>query len=497
MKNTSNNKRKGMFSRLKKVLNKNKCAYKDIYECPYSSAKECSDQKKNCYHKTVAKKSKKNNDVNIYILVVLAILGIGSVVFGIALQNGLFTEKNYPLMWQPTVSEVFKNLGISLMASCVIALVIDIPSKIRDFKKVIIEAFTSTDYLDELSEPQLKRLRIDITNKLHKKDVPNMPRGLIELDQEICDLLNKPYYKVYREDVRCKFVDKIPSSSKACDETSSDTNKELDNKDLTNKKNKPKFIEKRFRIDFIMHNPYDKTHPVFADLGISKQLLIEKGKTIWDYFTIDEFSISIDKKPSVDIRNSIKVLKEKVSTAEEYYNTRLHLFPKDNRKMTLDSIKANIANARASAKTNAETNTEYKYIEIWLDEMKNEFHEFPNEPKLLVEFTDTIQVKFDYTVYVPILDIHYTKRFRYPVKYYRLDYSCDEDEVEVYGQLISTLLDQSKISTKFSDDQKHLSLESFGWLLPKNGIIAVISRKMEKEVEKEVEKKMEDQIKKE
>ena len=41
--------------------------------------------------------------------------------------------------------------------------------------------------------------------------------------------------------------------------------------------------------------------------------------------------------------------------------------------------------------------------------------------------------------------------------------------MQLFGQLLGTLIDQSQVAVNQSKDGKHISIESFEWLLPQSG----------------------------
>ena len=102
---------------------------------------------------------------------------------------------------------IISGICQSLLAAAVLAIVIDIPSKLEDYKSSIIEALSSDSYLKMLEESKLTLLRKKVTEQLNKMSAPNMPKGLIEKDQWICELLRKPYYSRYRHFVSCSDID--------------------------------------------------------------------------------------------------------------------------------------------------------------------------------------------------------------------------------------------------------------------------------------------------
>ena len=94
---------------------------------------------------------------------------------------------------------------------------------------------------------------------------------------------------------------------------------------------------------------------------------------------------------------------------------------------------------------------------------------------LWASFCKKIQVKLEFDIAVPKVDVSYTKRLRYPVKLFNLDYSLgkDVDGYTVVGQMMGTLIDQQDVSTNLSSDHKRITMRTHDWLLPKNGAVVV------------------------
>lgn len=96
------------------------------------------------------------------------------------------------------------------------------------------------------------------------------------------------------------------------------------------------------------------------------------------------------------------------------------------------------------------------------------------ENYLYVQFADKIRVFLEYIVVVPVEDNSYTKRLRYPVKYYNLDYKLEENvQFTLAGQIMGTLIDQGDVATDIDKKKKRISLKTRNWLLPKNGVVIV------------------------
>lgn len=91
----------------------------------------------------------------------------------------------------------------------------------------------------------------------------------------------------------------------------------------------------------------------------------------------------------------------------------------------------------------------------------------------MVECSTKIQVHIQYEINVKASDTTYTKRMGYAVRNLRLDYSFDDQNVELYGQLLGTMIKEVDVERIYNSSKNTLSIETFNWLLPRNGIFVV------------------------
>jgi len=88
-----------------------------------------------------------------------------------------------------------------------------------------------------------------------------------------------------------------------------------------------------------------------------------------------------------------------------------------------------------------------------------------------------LKVEVDYEIYLPIEDNHFTNRLKYPAKSFRIDCICnDDDNVRLYGELLGTFTENSKIKISHPNDNV-ISIEAFDWLLPRNGVFVILCEK--------------------
>ena len=128
-----------------KQCKSNECGYSSKSECPFSNPEKCSYDKQNCHLINEENEKKNPNAVSCRIMI-CALVGFIIYILCILLE---------PILYFPYCEEVFfiiSGICQSLLAAAVLAIVIDIPSKLEDYKSSIIEALSSDSYLKMLEE---------------------------------------------------------------------------------------------------------------------------------------------------------------------------------------------------------------------------------------------------------------------------------------------------------------------------------------------------------
>ncbi len=386
-----------MIERIKNIFSKaenakpRKCDYNSVEECPYSSTAQCKFDKTSCHLANSQKKQPKDYNSSLRII----IFALGALVVYILIS---IASISYTFEYSTYVYPVVSGIAISVMTGSILAIMIDIPSRLKEYELSFVKALSSNNYLKSLDESRLTTLRNDITEQLHKTKAPSMAKGLIEIDQRVCELLRQPYYSRYRHTVVCTMA-----------------------KD-------PDYIQKEHTIEYKLINPYSVNQPAVEFIKFTNLILVREGRTAE---AITDLSIycSIDNKPEIDLSGRIKF--ESQDITEEFYN----------KKITI-SDKENTDNPRKG---------------------------------LRVEFDDNIKVRMKYKIDVHKTDPCFTKRLQHPAKNFRLDYTCNDDSIELFGQIFGTEIKQSDISIKYPSNS--ISLETFDWLLPDNGAIVIMLKK--------------------
>ena len=149
------------------------------------------------YDTTNLAEKSKGIDVARLLIFISAIFMVVSIIIP-QLKLSFFDHQEWEIIF-----EIIFALSTSLFTGSILAKLINIPQYMEDYTTLISTALSSSKYLKALSKDQLQRLRSRITHRLHIRNVPNMPIGLIDLDERICEHLEKPYYSKYNEIIHC------------------------------------------------------------------------------------------------------------------------------------------------------------------------------------------------------------------------------------------------------------------------------------------------------
>lgn len=278
----------GLFDKSKKSETRT-CNFTNLSECPYASVDECKFNKKNCFRK------KKAPIFTITTLKILVVILIGLLI---ALVS-IYLDAKVKFTGSHLVFGALSSIAVSLIAGAVLAWMIDIPSKLKECENSIVNALVSNNYLKSLDEERLTQLRKDVTEQLHKVNVPCMARGLIDIDQKICNLLKQPYYTRYRQTVVCK-------------------------KDEENG-----VIVKHHTIDYKLINPYSVNSKATEYISIAN-LVLSNGKDNMKDKAITDVRIRciIDDGQAQNLSSEIEFDSSSVDSRETFYDTKVELVAK-------------------------------------------------------------------------------------------------------------------------------------------------------------------------
>lgn len=280
----------GLFDKSKKSETRT-CNFTNLSECPYASVDECKFNKKNCFRK------KKAPIFTITTLKILVVILVGLLITLVS----IYLDANVKFTGSHLVFGALSSIAVSLIAGAVLAWMIDISSKLKEYENSIVNALVSNNYLKSLDEERLTQLRKDVTEQLHKVNVPCMARGLIDIDQKICNLLKQPYYTRYRQTVVCK-------------------------KDEVNS-----VIVKHHTIDYKLINPYSVNSKATEYISIAN-LVLSNGKDNMKDKAITDVRIRciIDDGQAQDLSSDIEFESSSVDSRETFYDTKVELVAKND-----------------------------------------------------------------------------------------------------------------------------------------------------------------------
>lgn len=280
----------GLFDKSKKSETRS-CNFTNLSECPYASVDECKFNKKNCFRK------KKAPIFTITTLKILVVILVGLLITLVS----IYLDANVKFTGSHLVFGALSSIAVSLIAGAVLAWMIDISSKLKEYENSIVNALVSNNYLKSLDEERLTQLRKDVTEQLHKVNVPCMARGLIDIDQKICNLLKQPYYTRYRQTVVCK-------------------------KDEVNG-----VIVKHHTIDYKLINPYSVNSKATEYISIAN-LVLSNGKDNMKDKAITDVRIRciIDDGQAQDLSSDIEFESSSVDSRETFYDTKVELVAKND-----------------------------------------------------------------------------------------------------------------------------------------------------------------------
>ena len=405
---------------------KERCSCYSKEDCPYGDKSECVYDTTNCraFDKRGAKKQK------CYLWPLLILSLCITIFFELTIENhqlqDIFNDFD-----ANTLYKILQPILNSFIAAIIVSLLIDIPGRMKEYQTYFVELLSSSDYLKKMTETELTNLRKEVTWLLHVKDYPNMPKKLIDMDERFCRMLKMPYYKEYSQTV---IIQKADNS----------------------------YLRKKVSIEYTAFNPQHKDNPVSMDIGFCNSLCFDTDVSTDNakkMFVIKKLTCAFDNfEQEKDLTPFVRIGVSKENRDGFMYNGRVALMP-----LGTSSNKENPLNVYAMV-TNSGTDHEVKYESI----------EESGKAHLFISFHDKIKVKIQCEILVPDTDISYTKRLRYPAKYFHLDYRIAGGiDYTVVGQLIGTLMDQPDVTIDVSEDKKSIKMNTHNWLLPKNGAVIV------------------------
>ena len=432
---------------LKYFGHKEKCNFVSTNTCPYGSKDDCPYDVTACYaYQDITPTPKKVYSI-CFLLVVSIVISITAELLKDDGQLIDFMSDKYSLQ---TIAKMLQPIAQSVIAAIIISFIIDIPERMKEYKGFFIDILTSFDYLKNMNEEQLTNLRKRVTWQLHVKDFPHMAEGLIDLDEQFCKMLKQPYFSEYSQIVNVH----------ACKEDKTlGKERKMDLSDC---------FFKSYKSEYIAINPSHANMPISMNIGQSsavkfheKNDFVEESKEI---FIVKKFTILFDDDTKeYDLTRYIDIAVTEKAMDGLIYNGIVSIVPQKQ-----VGTKENPFTPSCLNKSNSEAAGEIEYKKKPKD----------SDVGLYAIFRKKIQVKLEYDLAVPKDDVSYTKRLKYPVKLFNIDYSLNElPDYTVVGQLIGTLMDQPDVTIDLSEDKKRVTLRTHNWLLPKNGAVIVHCKK--------------------
>ncbi|MEP7164565.1 MAG: hypothetical protein ABI741_07720 [Ferruginibacter sp.] len=321
-------------------------------------------------------------------LIILIFLGIICILISIlvrhACEDGKSCENNI------IIADLLNALGDALIIGPTLSWILDLPAMIDYFKRITVESLISKDYLNTLPRDKLLELRKECTQKIHLKDSETVEKGLINLDESVCDLLTQPYCERFRQNTVCH--------------------------------SEGDYFKKKHYIEEYIINPLDKK-VTYKDFP-KTYLEMEPGQVVDDVYKISNLTVKIDDDDEKDITAQVKVLPSDVTQTDIHYSFGIY----------------------------------------WADLQGN---------PLTFDFTKSLTIKKVVIVITKKTDINYYKRVTMPVKSFKIDYTYSGSDLKLIGSCFGTLSYPTEGGMKIIQEDSYISIESFNWMLPGNGIFIV------------------------
>lgn len=290
-----------LFFNKSKNTKVNKCTVLSINECPYNTTKECNMDKSNCIH-NIKNDNKKENKYTKILWLYLLIALLLYLVLTFVSEN-----KNIEFEYSKLIYTILLSIILSIISGIIVSIIIDVPSRLKEYESSFINALTSNLYIKRLDERRLTNLRKEITSQLHKKNVPFMAKGLIDLDEEIMGYLKVPYYVRYRHTIICS---------------------DIENDDT--------FIKKEHSVEYKMVNPYGINKDASINVGFSTLLMIDNNNKNEYLKKLNlMFYCSIDNDEELDYAKKVEFKIFDLDKTSEFYNSKVVLMDKDTNNVGL------------------------------------------------------------------------------------------------------------------------------------------------------------------
>ena len=315
-------------------------------------------------------------------LIIFVAIGI------ILILTSIIVKQAYPTatVW----TELLNSLGNALIIGPALSWILDLPSMINYFKHITVESLISKEYLNNLDRDKLVALRKDCTVKIHLKDSDTVEKELINVDENICELLTKPFCERFRQNT---------SFHKA-----------------NNVYKKKHYIEELYRNPLNSRVSFSNFPKTYLDLS--------PGKTVDDIYKFEKFTVKIDDGVTKDITSDVKLVGHNINEPDIHFNTVVTLEDKSGNPLSFD-------------------------------------------------YTNTLEINRIIIIETPAVDNTFIKRVTIPVKSFKIDYGYSGNDLKLIGSCFGTLSYSNDGGMKIIQGGSYISIESFTWLLPGNGVMIV------------------------
>jgi len=123
--------------------------------------------------------------------------GVTLVFFSMAIPKILFNEYNFSLF--------FMSLGLTFIATSLIALLLRMPTLLNDVNNSSIRLLKDNEFLKRLDIEELNKLRTDATECAYLKYANSPNSSLKKIDAKIAGLFLTPYFCSYKIIIKCKY----------------------------------------------------------------------------------------------------------------------------------------------------------------------------------------------------------------------------------------------------------------------------------------------------
>jgi hypothetical protein len=213
------------------------------------------------------------------------------------------TDPAHPNVWL----ELLIAIGQALIIGPTISLILDLPSMVGYFKRITIESLISKEYLNSLPRQTLVDLRKECTAHIHLGDAPFVEQGLINIDENVCELLTQPYHERYRQNTTCW--------------------------------NEGNFTYKKHQVEELIINPLGNR--TFKQPEMVKSLLMKQaGEQIDELFKVLKFSVTIDDQEERDYLLDLSIQESAADLELLNYNTQVVLQDKNGKPLFFEFNKS-------------------------------------------------------------------------------------------------------------------------------------------------------------